>query len=97
MIADQRAVKDSLKPRLDMTTQDIRESNPVNPRIEYLSRRGRIRIIIIVEIPQSVNQHITVRRDRSKDGYTVRDSFSLSKNDSDFTMTNQRIPTTIQR
>lgn len=67
MIADQRAVKDSLKPRLDMTTQDIRESNPVNPRIEYLLRRGRIRIVIIIGISPSVNQHITVRRDKSKD------------------------------
>ena len=36
MIADQRDVNDSLKPRLDMTMQDIRESNPVNPKIEYL-------------------------------------------------------------
>mmetsp|Transcript_11913 Transcript_11913/g.28233 ORF Transcript_11913/g.28233 Transcript_11913/m.28233 type:complete len:169 (+) Transcript_11913:421-927(+) len=33
--ADQIDVKDSLKPRVDITAQDIRASIPVNPKIEY--------------------------------------------------------------
>ena len=34
--ADQIDVNDSLKPRVDITAQDISASIPVNPRIEYL-------------------------------------------------------------
>jgi len=33
--ADQIDVNDSLKPRVDITAQDISASIPVNPRIEY--------------------------------------------------------------
>lgn len=37
IIADQMDVNDSLKPREEITAQDIKDRTPVNPKIEYLS------------------------------------------------------------